>query len=240
MPSHYERQGRAEWGTLRSAPDFDRVARAYRWLEYLSLGTMLERARFWALDAGWLDGCSRALVLGDGDGRFTERLMRRHAAARVEAVDLSGAMLRLLRRRCREFTDRLSTSHADARDLQPEAGADVVVTHFFLDCLEQEEVGALVRRVSGGLKPGATWVVSEFCMPGGWLRGPAWLLVRGLYLAFRMLTGLRVTELPDHGLALRGCGFRMVAEKQFLGGLLISQVWKGSVRKHHRTEDVVK
>ena len=219
------------WGTrvlraTKSSPDFDGVARAYQWMEYLSLGTMLERARFWALDAGCLDECRRALVLGDGDGRFTPRLMDRNAAVRVHAVDLSGEMLRLLERRCGAFQARLSTTCEDAREFSPKGEADLVVTHFFLDCLEQEEVRALVRRVSGGLAPDATWVVSEFCVPAGWLRVPAWLVVRGLYLAFRILTGLRVTRLPDYAQELRGCGFGVVAEKRFLGGLLISQVWK--------------
>jgi ubiquinone/menaquinone biosynthesis C-methylase UbiE len=208
-----------------SAPDFDGVARAYQWMEYLSLGTMLERARFWALDAGWSDECRRALVLGDGDGRFTARLMGRNAAVRVHAVDLSGEMLRLLERRCRTFQARLSTTCADAREFSTKDGADLVVTHFFLDCLEQEEVSALVRKVSAGLAPGATWVVSEFSVPRGWLRVPAWLIVRGLYFAFRVLTDLRVTRLPDFALELRECGFGVVAEKRFLGGLLVSQVW---------------
>ena len=213
------------FSTRDAAPDFNRVARAYRWMEYVSLGVALERVRFWALDAGWLDGCERALVLGDGDGRFTARIMRRNGGVRVQAVDSSAAMLRLLERRCAGYGSRLTTACADARSFEPETGPDLVVTHFFLDCLEQEEVGALVRRVAAGLKPGATWVVSEFQVPGGWLRGPGWVVVRGLYLAFRVLTGLRVTRLPDYARELRACGFGVAAENRFLGGLLISQVW---------------
>ena len=207
-------------------PDFDSVARAYRWMEYLSLGTLLERARFWAVDGGWLDTSSQALVLGDGDGRFTARLMERNRRVRVEAVDLSGSMLRLLEQRCASFDSRLSTKLGDAREYKPEVGADVVVTHFFLDCLEQEEVAALVRRVAAGLRPDALWVVSEFQVTSGWLRVPAWLVVRGLYLAFRLLTGLRVTKLPDYAKELRACGFDEKAERRFLGGLLVSQVWQ--------------
>jgi hypothetical protein len=233
IPTHREEQ-RVDKSCTQSrssdikSPDFDLVARAYRWMEYLSLGTMLEQARFWALDAGWLDGCRRALVLGDGDGRFTARMMARNAGVRVEALDLSREMLRLLLRRCRSFAARLSATCGDAREWEPAGGADLVVTHFFLDCLEQEEVAALVRRIVAGLNPGATWVVSEFCVPAGWLRGPAWMLVRGLYLAFRVLTGLRVTRLPNYARELRGCGFALVAEKRFLGGLLVSQVWKAN------------
>jgi SAM-dependent methyltransferase len=198
-------------------------------MEYLSLGTMLERTRWWALDAGWLDGCRRALVLGDGDGRFTARLLERNPGVQVEAVDASAGMLRLLERRCARFGERLRVRCGDARAMKFADGADVVVTHFFLDCLEQDEVYGLVQRVCGGLAPGAIWVVSEFRVPSGWLRWPAWLLVRGLYLSFRVLTGLRVTQLPHYEAALSEAGFARVVERSLLGGVLVSQVFRLAV-----------
>ena len=43
-------------------PNFDRVARGYRWAEYLALGPLLERTRTRHLDA--LPGAGQALVLG--------------------------------------------------------------------------------------------------------------------------------------------------------------------------------
>ena len=55
------------------APDFDHIARAYRWLEYISLGPLLSRTRNCYLEL--LQDRTRALILGDGDGRFTARLL---------------------------------------------------------------------------------------------------------------------------------------------------------------------
>jgi SAM-dependent methyltransferase len=112
------------------ASGFDRVALAYRWMEYLTLGTALKRTRQWALDAGWMDGSRRALVLGDGDGRFTARLLRRNPQVEVEAVDLSAGMLRLLGRRCGFAGERLRARREDAREFVPEPGADLVATHY--------------------------------------------------------------------------------------------------------------
>ena len=209
-------------------PDFDKVAFAYQWMEYLSLGITLERVRFWALDAGWLNDRTSALVLGDGDGRFTARLLDRNVQVKVHAVDLSRRMLRLLQHRCRASCSRLSITCADARSFEPQPETDLVVTHFFLDCLEQHDVHLLLHRIVADLKPGALWIVSEFQVPPGWLHGPAWLLVRSLYLAFRILTGLRVTQLPDFANELRASGVCLIAEEQFLGGLLVSQVWQAA------------
>jgi hypothetical protein len=58
---------------LTSPPNFDRIARPYRWLEYLTLGRSLERAREVFLPL--LKDRRQALILGDGDGRFTARLL---------------------------------------------------------------------------------------------------------------------------------------------------------------------
>ncbi len=205
-------------------PDFDGIAGAYRWLEYGSLGVWLERARFCWL--GRLGECGRALVLGDGDGRFTARLLGGNGRVKVTAVDGSSAMLRLLQRRCERYAGRLEVRLGDVREFEPEAGADLVVTHFFLDCLTDVEVVSLVRKVRAGLMPGALWVVSEFRVPEGGLHWPAWVFVRGLYFVFRLLTGLRVTQLPDYATAMRMGGFEIAAQRRFCFGLLTSEVWQ--------------
>jgi SAM-dependent methyltransferase len=194
-------------------------------MEYLSLGNLLERTRFAHLDVGALHGCRQALVLGDGDGRFTARLLARNPEVRVTAVDASARMLGLLRHRCAGFADRVEARQCDAREFASVERFDLVATHFFLDCLTQAEVDELVKRVALRLDGGGRWVVSEFRVPEGWLRWPAASFLRGLYLVFRMLTGLRVTRLPDHGVALRRAGLERVAEKRLLCGILTTELW---------------
>jgi hypothetical protein len=209
---------------MGKAPDFDGIARAYRWLEYATLGRLLERTRECHLAR--LRGCSRALVLGDGDGRFTARLLAGNPDVRVEAVDLSGTMLGLLRMRCADNEARLDTFRVDVRVFEPYGTPDLVVTHFFLDCLTQAEVDALVARLTPLLRPNALWVVSDFRVPEGAMHWPAWLYVRLLYFAFRVLTGLRTTRLPDHTKALGRYGFELVAVERRMFGMLTSEVWQ--------------
>ncbi len=208
----------------KNLPDFDRVARAYRWLEYASLGPLLQRTRECHLRL--LQCCQRALILGDGDGRFTARLLATSPNIQVEAVDISGAMLALLRERCTNFEDRLQTFKLDARTFQPHNPPDVIVTHFFLDCLSQSEVDALIAHLSTQLAPGALWVVSDFRIPAGVLHWPAWIYVRALYFAFRVLTGLQITRLPDHAAPLETSGYTRIAVEQKMFGMLTSEVWE--------------
>ncbi len=211
-----------------SAPDFDRIARAYRWLEYATLGPLLQRMRNHHLAR--LRVCRQALILGDGDGRFTARLLAENTQMRATAVDISGAMLELLGKRASASGDRLWTLKIDAREYVPEERPDLVCTHFFLDCFTQADVDALVGRLAPTLTPGGFWLVSDFRIPGGLLQFAARVYVRLLYFAFRMLTGLRTNRLPDYAAALRRAGLHLVTEHRSLFGLLTTQLWQRDER----------
>lgn len=213
-------------------PNFDRVARLYHPAEYLTFGPFLERCRFAHLPA--LRDARQALVLGDGDGRFLARLLAATPELRALAVDLSPAMLRLVRQRAARAgaVDRLTTTCADARlfELDPLPAAspyDLVVTHFFLDCLTPADLDSLLARIQPQLAPRALWLVSEFQIPPAGRLGKtlAAALIRLLYAAFRLLTGLEVRALPPWRAQLSRAGFLPLRSYPSLGGLLVSELW---------------
>lgn len=215
-------------GLQRSrAANFDRVARIYRWAEYVALGPLLRltRERYLAEIAG----AREALVLGDGDGRFAAELLVRAPGMQVRAVDASAAMLRLLRERCerRGVGSRVGTLQASALEVDAGPEVDLVVTHFFLDCLTQAEVDQLTARLARQVKCGCLWVVSDFGLPRKRIARPLGAAyIRLLYVAFRLLTGLRTQSLPDPQRALRTAGFRLEQRSERMGGLLYSEFWK--------------
>ncbi len=213
------------------AANFDAIAKLYRRLEYLTLGPLLQRCRTHFIPA--LLQQHRALVFGDGDGRFLAELLRANATLQADAVDTSAAMLELLRHNCGEAADRLRTRQADARDFIPSGSYDLIVTNFFLDCLTQPELDVFVQRIALSLAPEGLWLVSDFRVPGGPLRLPARIFVRSLYLAFRILTGLRTTRLPDHHLPLRAANFTRAARHISLFGILMTELWQPIPHKAH-------
>jgi SAM-dependent methyltransferase len=194
-------------------------------MELFTFGPWLGRCRCAFL--GDLTGCRRAVVLGDGDGSFTAQLLRANPTIEIEAVDLSATMLRALLSRAGHNAARVRVHCADARTWQPaHLPYDLIVTHFFLDCLTGDEVRSLADRLRGALSPSGLWVVSEFAIPEGafgqWVARPVvWLL----YRAFRLLTGLAVRNLPDHAAALRAAGFILLERRNFLKGLLVAELW---------------
>jgi ubiquinone/menaquinone biosynthesis C-methylase UbiE len=209
-------------------PNFNHIARPYRWLEYLTLGKALENCRTHYLPQ--LLDRRNALVLGDGDGRFLAQLLKCNPHLHADAIDTSTTMLQLLRQRCEaESTNvdaHLRIHHANALTFPLEAVYDLVVTHFFLDCLTQPEVESLIARIAPTLTPGALWLVSDFRIPSTPMRLPGQAFIRSLYLSFRLLTGLRITELPDHATPLTQAGLTRIHQQHRLAGLLTTELWQ--------------
>jgi SAM-dependent methyltransferase len=194
--------------------DCDRIARWYRWIEYVGFGRALERRREAFLSD--VSDARRVLALGDGDGRALAALLAAAPHACVDNIDLSARMLELARTRA--GTDHVAYRQQDARTgLLPEAEYDLIVTHFFLDCFDETDLGPLIAGLARAATPQARWLISEF-------RGNGWL-VRALYLFFRIATGLRTRRLVDHHPLLKRHGFRLLRHEDTWRGLLASELW---------------
>ena len=206
--------------------NFDGLARLYRWMELLTFGPLLARCRTAFLQD--CATCKRALVLGDGDGRFTAQLLRANPVIEIDAVDASPAMLDALMRHAAPHRERVCVFCADIRAWRPaNPPYDLVVTHFFLDCLLTEEVSSMAAALHEAVSGNALWIVSDFAVSKGWFgRLVGEPLVWFLYWAFGVLTGLSASELPDHAAALRQAGWFLSRRQARLGGLLISEIWQ--------------
>jgi ubiquinone/menaquinone biosynthesis C-methylase UbiE len=156
--------------------NFDRVARVYRWLEYMTFGPWLERCR--SAQLPHLTGARRVLLLGDGDGRFLERLLAANPALTADVIDSSQSMLTILDKRIRrsgpQARRRISLHHADALQWNPIGSYDLIVSHFFLDCFFPYELEEVFDRVLPHALPGARWVISEFAIPRNPFAGSAY------------------------------------------------------------------
>jgi ubiquinone/menaquinone biosynthesis C-methylase UbiE len=205
---------------------FDRLARIYRPLEYGAFGRDLERARFCFLKK--LRDCHAILVLGEGDGRCLEQLVRAAPDAQVDCLDFSPAMLaRAEARLPADARARVTFRPADLLTaVLPDKNYDAVVTLFFLDCFTAEQTTEIVHRIAASLRPGARWLWADFALPP---RGPArlrarlWLAV--LYAFFRWQTTLSARVLPPAEELIAAAGFAREAEQVFQWGLVRSVVF---------------
>ena len=226
-------------------PGWDRWARVYAGLERLALGRELERAREATAEVaatwvGALSGSSpsRWLVLGDGDGRGVEALVRALPRASFVSVDGSRGMLARARRRLEAQSPAcvrptpcppVTWIHADLRgawhDLPRTEPFDGIVSSFFLDCLTPHELAHVWAQGAARLRPGGAWIVTDFLSPaevrraragsgsaGAWGPLRQALLLRLLYAAFRGTTSMEARRLPDLAAPFAGAGWDPVVQ----------------------------
>jgi ubiquinone/menaquinone biosynthesis C-methylase UbiE len=169
------------------------------------------------------------LILGEGDGRFLERLLQINPDATIDIIDVSARMLALARQRvAKRGLARVSFHQRDALDGPVnDASYDLVITNFFLDCFSAESAAALIAKWSAVLKPGGRWLVGEFNEPDcGFRRFHARLWHRIMYRFFQLTTGLEVSRLPPYTALLKSANLTLVEQKEMRFGLMVSQVWR--------------
>ncbi len=216
---------------MASRANFSLVAPFYRWMELVTFGTALQKRREFFLAE--VLTAKNVLILGDGDGRFAfrflERLTQTGGSVSVDFIDNSPSMIRLARARLDPLTGptcALRLQLSDVHSAQFRGPYDLVVTHFFLDCFTESELREWVPRVASHTREGARWLISEFAIPkhNPW-RFLGRVLVRSMYLFFKLFARLQATRLPEYGAILRQSGFVPVEHNSPLRGLLLSELW---------------
>jgi ubiquinone/menaquinone biosynthesis C-methylase UbiE len=203
---------------------FDRVAPHYRWLETIVFGNQLQQARVALVRE--IGQPRRVLVVGEGDGRFLAEFVRAHPGAAVDCIEASGRMIELARQRVN--VAQVHFRHANLSDVMlPEKLYDLVVTHFFLDCLAGDALREVVRKLAGAATADAAWLLADFRLPNsGWRRFHARLGIGAMYLFFRLTSALETRQLDDPSLFLRGSGFECTRERRSRFGMIKSELWR--------------
>jgi len=208
--------------------NFDWVAPHYRRLETLVFGRQLQAAR--CAFVRQITAPRRALIVGEGDGRFLEQLRRAQPELQIECMDASAKMLALARVRVGENGVRYI--RADLREVEfPLNRYDLVVTHFVLDCFEETDLRNVVGKLAASATDDATWLVADFHVPPrGWRRWWARLLIATMYFFFRLVAGLEARRLVDYTPLLQAHGFSLTSERLSPNELLRSQRWERKAR----------
>jgi cyclopropane fatty-acyl-phospholipid synthase-like methyltransferase len=213
-------------------PSYGRIARAYRWLEYLAFGRALHLSRRAHLSA--LAKADRILVFGAGDGRVLPEILSAAPHAAITSVDLDGRMTILARESVSRtgHGDRVQFVVSDARTYSPGVEPyDAVLTQYFLDCFTEPELEELVPRIRATLRSGAQWIFADFMIPPDpwWRKARAQLWIKLLTTFFRWRTGHVPRELPPMQAVLQRCGLRVASRRTFCGGLVVAAVYVAEV-----------
>ena len=216
------------FGQADRPANFDWLAPHYPWMESILAGPKLQRCRAAFLDA--LPVPKRALIVGQGHGRFVTELLQKYPEAQCTCIDSSRRMLDVTRRRLESLgisAEGVEFVHANILDWKgPQGAYDLVVTHFVLDCFRPEQLARVLPLLAGAATPQARWLLADFQEPaGGLAKWRARAILEMMYLFFRWATSLPASELTPPDALLTQCGFQLRERQVFEWGLLHSDLW---------------
>jgi ubiquinone/menaquinone biosynthesis C-methylase UbiE len=205
--------------------NFDHLAPHYDWLEAMTAGARLQRARTALFDE--LADRRNILSVGEGHGRFAAACAARFPGADLTCVEASGPMLARARQRAAPAA-RIAWHQSEFLTWRPPARKfDAIVTCFFLDCFPAGELAAVIAKLARCATDDARWLVVDFARPS---RGLARLRARGvhalMYAFFRLVTRLPARRLTPPDEFLRSNGFRLAARREFEWGLVRADLWQ--------------
>lgn len=206
---------------------FDTLAPYYRSMERVMAGDVLQRCRTSFLTEA--ANSRRALLLGEGPGRFLVELLRVNPRVEVTCVERSPRMIAEARRQLTESElKRVTFEQADALEWQPPRNDfDLVVTNFFLDCFRPAELQTLVTKIAASATTDARWLLADFREPEtGWQRWRAQVVLALMYGFFRLATGLSASRLTPPDVFLEAGGFKLAARRLANFGLARSDLWQ--------------
>jgi len=210
--------------------NFDGVASSYLFLETITFGNQLQKCRTSMISH--LTNSKRALVLGEGNGRFLEAFCKANPLAEILVIDESPRMLDLAKRRIANanppINNQIEFRCANVFEILPLSGTfDLIVCNFFLDCFTSSEIGHLMGLFRQMLFGEGLLVVGDFRKPHSIFGKIIGLFIlKFMHIFFKKTAGISATELTDLHAILLERSFQKAVEKKLFFGFLNSSIWK--------------
>lgn len=208
---------------------FDRLAAVYDGMARLVYGKSIRRVQTHYLSQWPKD--ARILIVGGGTGWFLEEVLKQTDPEYVLYVDLSSQMIEKSRKRiakCSQpLAERVEFFCGKIHDIPGQRDLfDVVVTHFYLDMFNGEELKQQIAALQGLLRPGGLWSLADFAyVKKGLMRPVSRFLVGTMYLFFRMVAGIGSRRLEDYPALLEDSGLEQRDGVAFYGGMIRGAVF---------------
>jgi tRNA (cmo5U34)-methyltransferase len=201
---------------------FNKIAGIYDSLTRVVFGKSLYNAQVFFLNT--IPPNSNVLILGGGTGWLLEALLDINPSCRVWYVEASSSMISHAEKTIgKAQSNRVYFIHGTEADIPPGMMYDAVVTHFFLDLFSASSLNAVITTIQGRLKPDAVWLVSDFVY-----RDKRWqkILLRLMYLFFRLTCRIETVQLPPWEEMLARHGFDEAKSENFFGSFIRSVLLK--------------
>lgn len=194
---------------------FDKVASFYDRLALLVFGAEWKRVQLAPCDH--LKGKKNILIVGGGTGQLLEGL---GSDNEVVFVELSRKMIE--KAKLRKSLAAVDFIHADYLEWRTDQIFDAVVFPFFLDSFSKTSLDKIIEKSRSELKPNGELHVLDF-EKSSMLHN---LLIKLMFLFFRITTGLESRELLDFRSAILAQDFVMMNECSLYNGWVKYRVYR--------------
>lgn len=196
---------------------FDKLVPYYDKLAKLVFGSAIRKAQ--ASHLNLIQPQANVLVLGGGTGNWLNDLVNNNPTCHVWYVEASSAMLRRAAINL-QHSNQITFIHGTHNDI-PDFTFDVVITYFFVDMFNNQELNMLVQQIKGLLKNDGLWLVSDFVEQKTWHKLLLWVM----YLFFRLTRAVDAKALPAWDTVIQECSFLSISNDSFYGHFIHSRVY---------------
>ena len=203
---------------------YNRLASYYDFLVRLFFGTKLAKAQFHFISK---IKSGKVLIIGGGTGNILLECLKYYPNSQYYYIDIASRMVALTMQKVKKKYPKSAINYVvgSIEDIEIDLKFDSVILPFVLDSMSAKELGVLFYRVDKMCEKGSQILFTDFCYSD---RNWFWkvysiVLITGLYLFFNLVCGLKRYKLPAYESYFRK--MKLVEEKSFLKGTIISQVY---------------
>jgi hypothetical protein len=198
--------------------DFDRIARHYDSLGRFVFGKNIADCQTYFLSV--IPDSSNILILGGGSGWILNAIDEKTKGCCIWYVELSQRMIDLAKS-CNQSSNVIFI-RGDEGSIPEEVVFDVIITNFFLDLFDEDQLKKTVQGILPSTRDNTIWLVSDFVNRKAWHRVMIWIM----YRFFMLTTDLETSSLPGWEALLYSMGFKESQSKYFYGSFIKSVVYK--------------
>jgi tRNA (cmo5U34)-methyltransferase len=209
---------------IKKLPDsgFDRIASFYDALAYFVYGDSLQRAQKALLP--FIPDQGRILIIGGGSGWILVQLIKTGKHLDILYLDAAPAMLNKAKKKYQKIKSdssiRIEFRLGTEQEIKPQEQYDVIFTPFILDLFLPQRLQQLMTRLKVALSPTGSWLFVDFWpvtqSPPYWQK----MLIKGMYLFFGTLSGVKARKLPDYNWHFNNLGLKEKFSKSFYAGMV--------------------
>jgi ubiquinone/menaquinone biosynthesis C-methylase UbiE len=202
--------------------NYDPVAGFYDALSGAVFANRIFHAQLFLLHA--IPPEARVLIVGGGTGWILEEIARRQGAGlSITYVEISAGMLALSKRRY-AGTNAVDFIHGPIQEIQLENFYDIIITPFLFDNFSDETLKWVFDKLDHHLHKGGYWLFSDFQLQKNKLSQK--LLIKIMYLFFRITCKVEASRLPDAGRLFYQYGYTNISQKTFFKGFICSVIYQ--------------